>query len=109
MAVAGVEDESQLLSALQKYREIMNVVILRVKVTKTQQELQDAVDAANHVLGGVLAEADVGTSVRSGGSNTNKRRRNRNTRMKEIQSELASIHHPSSHTAHLKKPRLDHD
>ena len=93
MDVAGVEDESQLLSALKKYREIMNVVILRAKVTKTQQELQDAVDAANPVLGGVLAAADTGTSLRSGGSSLNKRRRNRK-RMKEIQSESASIHHP---------------
>ncbi len=103
--VVGVEDESQLLSALKKYREIMNVVILRAKVTETQQELHDAVDAANLVLVGVLAAADVGTSGRSGGSNPNKRRRNRKRSMKEIQSESASIHHPSSHTAPLKKPR----
>ena len=40
MDVAEVEDESQLLSALKKYRDdqekIMNVVILRAKVTETQ-------------------------------------------------------------------------
>ena len=35
MDVAGIEDESQLLSALKKYREVMNVVILRAKVTET--------------------------------------------------------------------------
>ena len=51
----------------------MNVVILRAKVTKTEQELRDAADAANHVLGGVLAASDVGTSGRYGGSNLNKR------------------------------------
>ena len=86
----------------------MNVVILRAKVTETQQELQDVVDAANHVMGGVLAAADAGTSLRSEGSSLNKRRRSRK-RMKEIQSESASIYHPSSHTDPLKKPRLDHD
>ena len=36
----------------------MNVVILRAEVTETQQELHDAFDAANPVLGGVLAAAD---------------------------------------------------
>ena len=77
MDVAGVEDESQLLSALNKYSEIMNVVILRVKITETQQELHDAADAANHILGGVMAAADVGTSERTGGSNPGRRRRNR--------------------------------
>jgi len=40
----------------------MNVVILRAKVTVTQQELQDAVDAANPILSGVMAAAVVGTS-----------------------------------------------
>jgi hypothetical protein len=35
MDVAGVEDSSQLLSALNKYMEVMNVVILRAKVTET--------------------------------------------------------------------------
>ena len=106
---AGVEDESQLLSALNKYREIMNVVILRAKVSQTQKKLQDAVDAANLVLGGVMAAADVGTSKRSGGSNPGRRRRNRDTWMKEKQSDSASIHHTSSHTAPPKKPRLDHN
>jgi len=101
MDVAGVEDESHMLSALQKYSEITNVVNLRAKVTETQLELQDAVDAANHVLGGVLAAADVGRSGRFGGSNPNKRRRNRHRCTKERQSESASIHpsRPSSHTA----------
>ncbi len=54
--VVGVEDESQLLSALKKYRDdqekTMNVVILRAKVNETQQERQNAVDAANPILGG---------------------------------------------------------
>jgi hypothetical protein len=96
-----VEDESQLLSAFKKYRDdqekIMNVVILRAKVIEIQQELQDAVDAANPILDGVLAAADVGTSERAGGSNPGKRRRNRDRWRKESQSESASIHHPSSH------------
>ena len=89
----------------------MNVVILRAKVTKTHKKLHDAVDAANPVLGGVLAAADVGRSGRSGGSNPNKRRRNRHRYPKERQSESASIHpsRPSSHTAPQKKSRLDHD
>jgi hypothetical protein len=108
MDVAGVEDESRLLSALNKYRGVMNIVILRAKVTETQQELHDAVNAANLVLGGVLTAEDVGTSLRFGGSNLNKRRRNRKL-LKGIQSESASVHHPSSHTDPLKKPRLAHD
>ncbi len=65
MDVAGVEDESQLLSTFKKYGEVMNVVILRAKVIETQHERQDAVAAANPVLGGVLVAADVGTSLRS--------------------------------------------
>jgi hypothetical protein len=77
MDVDGVEDESQLLSAFKQYREIMNVVILRAKAAETQQKLHDVVDAANPILGGVLAAADVGTSRRTGGSNPGKRRRNR--------------------------------
>ena len=92
MDVVGVEDESQLLSAFIKYRTVMNVVILRAKVTETQQELQDAVDAANNVLGGVLAAADVGTSVRFGGSNMNKRG-NRNRRIKYNPSQLLYTTH----------------
>jgi hypothetical protein len=109
MDVDGVEDESQLLSAFKKYREIMHVFVLRAKVTETQQELQDAVDVANPILGGVLAAADVGTSRRTGKSNPDRRRRNRDKWMKERQSESASIHHPSSHNVPPKKPRLDHD
>jgi hypothetical protein len=77
MDVAGVEDESRLLSVLNNYREIMNVVILRARVTVTQQYLYDAIDAANPILGGVMAAADVGTSGRTGGSNPGRRRRNR--------------------------------
>jgi hypothetical protein len=111
MDVAGVEDESQLLSALKKYSEIMKVVKLRVKVTETVQELQDAVDAANPVLGGVLAAGDGGRSGYSGGSNPGKRRRNRNRLMIERQSESASISQnptrSSTHTAPQKKSRLD--
>ena len=86
----------------------MNVVILRAKVTKTQQELHDAVDAANPIVGGVLAAADGGTSRKTRGSNPGKRRRNRDKWREESQSESASIHHPSSHPP-PKKPRLDHD
>jgi hypothetical protein len=108
----GVEDESLLLSALKKYRDdqdkIMNVVILRAKVIETQHELHDEIDAANHILGVVLAAADVGTSRRTGGSNPGRRRRNRDKRRNENQSLSASIHHPSSHPP-PKKPRLDHD
>ena len=55
----------------------MNVVNFRAKVTETHKELQDAVDVANPILGGVLAAADVGTSERTGGSNPGRRRRNR--------------------------------
>ena len=73
MDVAGVEDESQLLSALRKYTEhqykIRNILILSDKVTQDQERtyqtktaLQDAVPASNLVLGGVLAAAVVGTS-----------------------------------------------
>jgi len=108
MDVAGVKDESQLLSALNKYRDIMKVVILMAKVTETQHELQEGVDDANPILGGVLAAADVGTSRRTVGSNPGKRRRNRDKWRKESQSESATIHHPSSYPP-PKKPRLDHD
>ena len=46
----------------------MNVVILIAKVTETQHELQDTFDAANHILGGVLAEV---TRAGGGGIETN--------------------------------------
>ncbi len=39
----------------------MHVVILRAKVTETQQGLHDAVDAANPILGWVLSAADIET------------------------------------------------
>ena len=110
MHVAGVEEESQLLSALKKYREIMNVVNLRAKLSESRQELSDAVDAANDILGGPVVAKDGGISGMTGGSNVNKRRRNRNKYSKEKQSE-SSIHptRPSSHTAPVKKSRLDRD
>ena len=79
------------------------------KVTETQNELSDAFDAANPILGGVLTAADVGTSRRTGGSNPGRRWRNRDKWRKESQSESASIHHPSSHIAPPKKPRIDQD
>ena len=120
MGVAGDEDVSQLLSTFKKYREhqdtITNVLILSEKVTKDQERtnqakkaLQDAVVAANLVLDGVMAAAVVGTSRRTGGSNMGKKRRMRDKWRKERQSELASIYHPSSHTAPSKKLRLDDD
>ena len=70
--------------------------------------MQDAVDAANPILGGVLAVADVRTSGRIGGSNPGSGRRNRDKWRKVSQPESASIHHPSSHPP-PKKARLDHD
>jgi hypothetical protein len=86
MAVVGAEDASQLISALNKYREyqdkLRNVLILSEKVTEgqertnqTKKALQDAVATANHVSVGVLAAAVVGTSRRTGGSNMGKKRR----------------------------------
>ena len=63
----------------------MNVVSLRAKVAETQSELKDAVDAANPILGGLLAAADVGTSGRTGGSIPGRRRSNRDRWMKERQ------------------------
>jgi hypothetical protein len=113
MDVASVENQSRLLSAFKKCRDdqdkIRNVLILSEKMTKSQQALQDAVDAANLILGGVLAVAAVGTSGRTSGSNPGRKRRMTDKWRKERQSELASIHHPSSHIAPPKKTRLDHD
>ena len=88
----------------------MNVVNLRAKLTESRHELSDAIDTVNHVLGGPVVAKDGGISGMTGGSNVNKRRRNRNKYSKEKQSE-SSIHptRPSSHTAHVKKSRLDHD
>jgi hypothetical protein len=113
MDVVEVENESQLLSALKRCRDdqdkIRNVLILSEKVTESQQALHDALDAANHILGGAMAAAAVRTSRRTGGSNPGRKRRWKEKWRKERQSESASIHHLSSHTAPPKKPRLDHD
>jgi hypothetical protein len=111
MGVVGVEDEPQLLSALKRYKDnedkIRNVLVLSEKVHESKQALQDAVDATSPILGGVLAAAAVGTSRKTGGSNPGKRRRAKNNRINEKQSESASIHHTSLYTA--KKPRLYDD
>jgi hypothetical protein len=107
MDVAGVEDASQLLSSLIKCRDdqdkIKNVVILSEKVTETQQAMQDAVDAANLILGGVLAAAVVETLGRIGGSNPDRKRKMRDKWRKERQYESAIILNPSSHIAPPKK------
>ena len=64
------------------------------KVIESTQALHNAVDAAGHILGGVLAAAVVGTSRKTGGSIPGKKRRMRDKWKKEKQSESASIHHP---------------
>ena len=69
--------------------------------------MHDAVDAANPILGGVLAAAVVGTSRRYGMSSMGKKRRMKEILRKERESESAYMHHPSSHTAPSKKLRLD--
>ena len=65
MDLDGVEDESQLLSALNKYRDdqdkIKNIHIFSEKVTESNQALHDSVDAASPILGEVMAAAAVGT------------------------------------------------
>jgi hypothetical protein len=60
--------------------------------------LQNAVDAAYPILGGVMAAVVVGTSRRTGGSNIGKKRRMKEKWKREKQSESASIHYTSSHT-----------
>ena len=111
MDVVGVEEASQLLIALRKYKDeeykIKNVLILCKRVTESRQTLQDAVDDANRISGGVFAAAVVGTSRRTDGSNMGKKRRMKEKWRKGMESESASIHHPSSHTDLSKKLRLD--
>ena len=111
MDVVGVEDTSQLLSALRKYRRdqdiIKNICILSEKVTEFRKALQNVVDAANPIVDGVMAAAAVGTPRRSGGSNPGKKGMITEKWRKERESESASIHHPSSHIAPSNKLRLD--
>ena len=113
MDVVGVDNESQLLSALKKCRDdqdkIRKVVILSEKVTECKEALQDAVDAANPILGGVMMAAAVASSGRTGGSNPGKKKRWREKCRREKQSESTSIHQPSSHNGPPKKQRLEHD
>ena len=111
MGVVGVEEESQLLSALKKLRDnedkIRHVFVFSEKVHESKQALHDAVDVASPILGRVLAAAAAGTSGKTGGSSPGKRRRAKNIWRNEKESESASIHHISSHTA--KTPRLIDD
>jgi len=93
-----------------------NALMLSEKVTKDQERtnqtkkaLQYAVDAANHVLRGVLAVAVVGTSRRTGTSNMGKKRRMKEKWKRERQSELVSVPYTSLHTAPSKKLRLEDD
>ena len=79
------------------------------RTNQTKKALHDAITAANLVLDGVLAEADVGTSGRSGGSNMGKKRRMKEHGEEKRQSESASVHYPSSRTAPSEKLRLDDD
>jgi len=71
----------------------------RERTSQAEKALQDAVVAANLVLGGVLTVAVVGTLGRTGGSNMVKKRRMKEKCIREKRSESASIHDPSSHTA----------
>jgi hypothetical protein len=80
---------------------------LSEKVTESRKTLKDVVDAANPILGGVLAASVVGISGRASGSSLGKKRRMKEKWRKERESESASIHNPSSHTAPSKKLRLD--